>query len=94
MAFDDLQLHDDEILDILLAARREQITILIHAENGQVINWMTKQLEKEKLFDPKFHVNSHPPVAEIEAASRAIALSSFIDVPILIVHVSQSVVTA
>ena len=92
MAFEDLQLHDDEVLDVLLQARRNQMTILVHAENGQVISWMTKQLEKEGLFDPKYHVNSHPPVAEVEATSRAIALSSFIDVPILIVHVSQPAV--
>ncbi|KAE8443169.1 hypothetical protein EG329_002267 [Mollisiaceae sp. DMI_Dod_QoI] len=92
MAFEDLQLHDEEILDVLLEARRHQMTILIHAENGQVISWMTKQLEKEKLFDPKYHVNSHPPMAETEAASRAIAFSTFIDVPILIVHVSQPTV--
>jgi len=48
---------------------------------------MTKQLEHQKLFAPKYHVTSHPPVAEIEATYRAISLSSFIDVPILIVHV-------
>lgn len=92
MAFEDLQLHDDEILDVLLEARRQKITILIHAENGQVISWMTKQLEKEKLFDPKYHVNSHPSMAELEATSRAIYLSTFIDIPILIVHVSQPAV--
>ncbi|EHK97916.1 putative Dihydropyrimidinase [Glarea lozoyensis 74030] len=92
MAFEDLQLHDDEILDVLLAARRNQMTLLVHAENGQVISWMTKQLEKEGLFDPKWHISSHPPVAETEAASRAIALAGFIDVPILIVHVSQPAV--
>lgn len=89
MAFEDLQLRDDEILDVLLAARRNQITLLVHAENGDVISWMTKQLEKEGLFDPKWHVTSHPQIAENEAASRAIALAEFIDVPILIVHVSQ-----
>jgi dihydropyrimidinase len=94
MAFEDLQLHDDEILDVLLQARRHQMTILIHAENGQVISLMTKQLEKEKLFDPKYHVNSHPLMAELEATSRAIALSSFIDVPILSVHGSQPAVAA
>ncbi len=92
MAFEDLQLHDEEILDVLLQARRNQMTILIHAENGGVISWMTKQLEREELYAPKYHVNSHPPMAEIEAASRAIAFSSFIDQPILIVHVSQPAV--
>jgi dihydropyrimidinase len=59
-----------------------------------VIDWMTKQLEHKKLFAPKYHITSHPPVAEIEATYRAISLSSFIDVPILIVHVSSPAAAA
>jgi dihydroorotase-like cyclic amidohydrolase len=35
-----------------------------------------------------------PPMAELEATARAIALSTFIDVPVLIVHVSQPAVAA
>jgi dihydropyrimidinase len=89
MTYEALQLQDGEILDVLLAARQHQITTMIHAENGQIIDWMTRKLEEKKLFDPKFHVTSHPPVAEIEATYRAISLSEFIDVPILIVHVSS-----
>lgn len=89
MAFDDLQLPDDQVLDVLLEARKNGITTLIHAENGQVISWMTRQLESRGRYDPKYHVNSHPPLAEIEATSRAIRFAEFIDVPILIVHVSS-----
>ncbi len=89
MTYEALQLHDNEILDVLLEARKHQITTMIHAENGAIIDWMTKQLEAKKLFAPKYHATSHPPVAEIEATYRAISLSSLIDVPILIVHVSS-----
>jgi dihydropyrimidinase len=67
---------------------------VIHAKNGAVISWMTKQLELKKLLDPKYHVTSHPPVAEIEATYRAICPSSFIDIPILIVHVSSPAAAA
>jgi dihydropyrimidinase len=94
MTYEALQLKDDEILDVLLEARRQKITTMIHAENGAVIDWMTKKLEEKKLFAPKYHVNSHPPVAEIEATYRAISLSSFIEVPILIVHVSSPAAAA
>jgi dihydropyrimidinase len=94
MTYEALQLKDGEILDVLLEARRQKITTMIHAENGAVIDWMTKKLEEKKLFAPKYHVNSHPPVAEIEATYRAISLSSFIDVPILIVHVSSPAAAA
>ncbi|KAF2203677.1 D-hydantoinase [Delitschia confertaspora ATCC 74209] len=88
MTYEALQLHDGQILDVLLEARKQEITTMVHAENGRVIDWMTAQLENRKMFEPKYHATSHPPMAEIEATYRAISLSEFIDVPILIVHVS------
>ncbi|KAH7364480.1 D-hydantoinase [Rhexocercosporidium sp. MPI-PUGE-AT-0058] len=89
MTYEALQLKDSEILDVLFEARKQKIVTMIHAENGAIIDWTIKKLEEKKLFDPKYHVTSHPPIAEIEATYRAISLSSFIDVPILIVHVSS-----
>lgn len=94
MTYEALQLHDGQILDVLLEARKQGITTMIHAENNHVINWMTTQLEKRKLFAPKYHGPSHPPMAEIEATYRAISLSEFIDAPILIVHVSAPAAAA
>ncbi|KAF2734887.1 D-hydantoinase [Polyplosphaeria fusca] len=88
MTYAALKLHDGQILDVLLEARKQKITTMIHAENGEVIDWMTEQLEKRKLFAPKYHASSHPPMAETEATYRAISLSEFMDTPILIVHVS------
>jgi len=89
MTYQALQLQDSEILDVLFEARRQKIVTMIHAENGAIIDWTIKKLEEKKLFDPKYHVTSHPPVAEVEATYRAISLSEFLDVPILIVHVSS-----
>ncbi|GAD99295.1 allantoinase, putative [Paecilomyces variotii No. 5] len=88
MTYEALQLRDSEILDILLAARTHSITTMIHAENGDVLNWMTNQLEANQLFAPKYHATSHPQLIEFEATNRAIVLSEVIDAPILIVHVS------
>ncbi|TVY82565.1 Dihydropyrimidinase [Lachnellula suecica] len=89
MTYEALQLKDSEILDVLFEARKQKIVTMIHAENGAIIDWTIKKLEEKKLFAPKYHVTSHPPVAEIEATYRAVSLSEFIDVPILIVHVSS-----
>ncbi|KAF2710738.1 D-hydantoinase [Pleomassaria siparia CBS 279.74] len=94
MTYEALQLHDGQILDVLLEARRQNITTMVHAENGQVIDWMTAQLEKRNMFEPKYHGSSHPAMAETEATYRAISLSEFIDTPILIVHVSTPAATA
>ncbi|KAF2491390.1 D-hydantoinase [Lophium mytilinum] len=94
MTYEALQLQDGQILDVLVEARKQKITTMIHAENGQVIDWMTAQLEKRKFFAPKYHAIAHPAMAENEATYRAISFSEFIDAPILIVHVSNKAAAA
>ncbi|KAI4594054.1 hypothetical protein KJ359_008595 [Pestalotiopsis sp. 9143b] len=90
MTYTALQLRDSEILSILLAARQRHILTMIHAENGDVLEWLTDQLEAAGKLAPKYHANSRPPVLESEATNRAIALSSLIaNTPILLVHVSD-----
>ncbi|KAK3313100.1 putative allantoinase [Apodospora peruviana] len=90
MTYAALQLRDDQILSVLLKARREHILTMIHAENGDILNWLTDQLEARDLVAPKYHSHSRPPVLEAEATNRAIALSSLIaNTPILLVHVSD-----
>jgi len=89
MTYEALQLRDNQILDVLLEARRNAITTMIHAENGDVLAWISDQLEARGLFAPKFHATSRPQLLETEATNRAIVLSELIDTPILIVHVSS-----
>ncbi len=89
MTYEALQLRDNQILDVLLEARKNGITTMIHAENGDVVAWMSDQLEARGLFAPKYHATSRPQLLETEATYRAIVLSELIDTPILIVHVSS-----
>jgi dihydropyrimidinase len=89
MTYEALQLRDNQILDVLLASRREGITTMIHAENGDILTWMTAQLESRWLVAPKYHATSRPQLVETEATNRAIALAELIDAPILVVHVSS-----
>ena len=89
MTYEALQLRDNEILDVLLTARQNSITTMIHAENGDILSWMTNKLEEKGLFEPKYHATSRPQLVETEATNRAIALSELIDTPMLIVHVSS-----
>ena len=89
MTYEALMLRDDQILDVLEASRREGITTMIHAENGDVLVWMTRRLEAKGLVKPKYHGTSRPQILEMEATGRAIALSELMDAPMLIVHVSS-----
>jgi dihydropyrimidinase len=88
MTYDLLRLSDGELLDVLAAADRERALVMVHAENHEIIRWIAKRLLERGHTAPRFHMASHHPLAESEAASRVIALSRLLDVPMLIVHVS------
>jgi dihydropyrimidinase len=61
---------------------------MIHAENSECIEWLTRRLEAGGRTAPRYHAHSRPMLVEREATHRAISLSELADVPILIVHVS------
>ncbi len=88
MTYERLIVDDSQMLDILTVAKKYGALTMIHAENNAMINWMSKRLVEGGHGAPKYHVLSHPRTAESEAINRAISLASFLDTPILIVHVS------
>ncbi|MEJ5989400.1 dihydropyrimidinase [Ramlibacter sp. PS3R-8] len=88
MTYDDLKLDDGQILDVLDVARTHGALAMIHAENADCIEWLTKRLEAAGRTAPRWHAHARPMLVEREATHRAIALSELVDVPILIVHVS------
>ena len=88
MTYDALKLDDYQILEVLFAARREGALTMVHAENHDVIRWLTDRLLAQGHEAPKYHAISHARLAEGEAANRAIALAELLDTPLLIVHVS------
>ena len=88
MTYDALKVSDEQILDILLLASEQGALVMIHAENHDMIRWLTRKLIANGHTSPKFHGVAHDPLAESEATHRAIALARLIDVPILIVHVA------
>ena len=88
MTYDDLKLDDGQILDVLQVARERGAMAMIHAENADCIEWLTRRLEAAGRTAPRFHAHSRPMLVEREATHRAIALSELVEVPILIVHVS------
>ena len=61
---------------------------MVHAENHEVISWLSEKLLTAGHSAPRFHAVAHAPIAEREATSRAISLAELMDVPVLIVHVS------
>jgi dihydropyrimidinase len=60
----------------------------VHAENGELVDLLQKQLAAAGITGPEGHPLSRPPVVEGEAANRAIAIADVLGVPVYIVHVS------
>jgi dihydropyrimidinase len=62
---------------------------MVHAENYDAIRFLTDRLERAGKTAPQFHATSRPIPVEREATHRAISLAELVDVPVMIVHVSN-----
>ena len=89
MTYEGLALNDIEILDVMSVARETGALVMVHAENYDAIRFLTDRLERDGKTAPHFHAASRPIPVEREATHRAISLAELVDVPIMIVHVSD-----
>jgi dihydropyrimidinase len=60
----------------------------VHAENGELVFLLQKEVTGLGIMGPEGHPMSRPPTVEAEAANRAIAIAEVLNVPIYVVHVS------
>jgi dihydropyrimidinase len=88
MTYEKTRLHDEQILDVMAAARRHGALVMVHAENHGIISWLAGRLVKQGNTLPRYHAICHTRGSEAEAIQRIIAMAELIDCPILIVHVS------
>jgi len=90
MAYKGMFFHadDDAILKALFKGKEAGITVMVHAENAEMIDVLTKKLIAEGKTAPYYHAVSRPPVVEAEATRRAIYLAELADAPLYVVHVS------
>ena len=79
---------DDAILNAMLKGKDAGVTIMVHAENADMIDVLTKKLIAEGKVGPYYHAVSRPPVVEAEATRRAIYLAELADAPLYVVHVT------
>ena len=86
--YESLRLDDRQILEVLSAAKKLSAMVMVHAENHDVIAYLTDRLLEAGNKAPKFHAVAHAAAAEREATHRAITFAEVVDVPLLIVHVS------
>jgi len=79
---------DGQIFRAMQKASEIGATIMMHAENGMVIDVLRDQAVAKGQTDPVWHGITRPPITEGEATSRAIAIAELAGTPVYIVHLS------
>ena len=87
MAYKNAIMADDEIL-VNSFRRALELGALptVHAENGELVFQLQKEILARGITGPEGHPMSRPPAVEGEAANRAIRIAEVIGVPLYIVH--------
>jgi D-hydantoinase len=89
MAYKGAIMVDDETLfRTMQVAADTGALVMVHAENGDVIDVLVKEALEEGKTEPRWHAATRPPLTEGEATSRAIKLAHLAGCPLYVVHVS------
>ena len=89
MAYKNAIMADDETLvNSFRRALELGAMPTVHAENGELVFQLQKQIIEQGITGPEGHPLSRPPAVEGEAAQRAIAIANVLNVPLYVVHVS------
>ena len=90
MAYKGMFFHcdDDVIAKSMQMARDAGVTIMVHAENADLIDVLQKDCLSKGQTEPYYHAVSRPPMVEVEATERAINIARLMDAPLYVVHVS------
>ncbi len=79
---------DDAFLRLLRAARAAGAVVNVHAENGDVLDHVAREMLAAGMRDPRHYAESRPALAEAEATRRAIDYAELTGAEVYIVHMS------
>lgn len=82
------QADDETLFKTLIAAKELGALVMVHAENGDVIDYLVKKALAEGNTEPIYHALTRPPEAEGEATGRAATLTQLANSQLYVVHVS------
>jgi dihydropyrimidinase len=89
MAYKNAIMCDDEVLvNSFTRARELGAMCTVHAENGELVFRLQKEIFEKGFTGPEGHPLSRPPEVEGEAANRAIRIAEVLGVPLYVVHTS------
>jgi dihydropyrimidinase len=81
-------LPDDALFQIMQVAAEHNLLVLVHAENGHVVDALIRQNVAAGNLATEYHAHSHPAWSEAEATMRAIALAATAGASLYVVHMT------
>jgi len=84
---DQYMLKDADLYQVLKHCRKLGALLMVHAENGSLIEEKTKEIVGLGITGPEGHLLSRPEEAESEAVFRAITLASQANAPVYVTKV-------
>ena len=91
MAYNGSPLHTDDgsYYRILEKAKNVGATVFVHAENGEILDFLRNECVKKGQLTPKYHYVSRPPFTEAEGVRRAAYLAGKVGTPLYVAHVTS-----
>ncbi len=83
-----LMVDDETLFRAMEVAAESGALVMVHAENGDVIDVLVRQALEAGNTAPRFHAATRPPELEGEATNRAIQLARIAGCPLYVVHVT------
>jgi dihydropyrimidinase len=81
-------LEDGDLFRVMRVAAQTGATVLVHAENGHVIDVLVQEALAAGRTAPRWHARTRPPGSEAEAVARAAQLAELAGARLYVVHVS------
>ncbi|MDO9546949.1 MAG: dihydropyrimidinase [Pelolinea sp.] len=85
---DRLRLMDGEIYQVMRIAKENNLLVMVHAENGDVIDYLVKKALSEGKTTPEWHALTRPSLGSVESVYRVISLAEQTGAPVYIVHMN------
>ena len=85
-----LRIPDGDIFKALRIARDHGMLVMLHAENGDVIETLISEAVAAHHLTPEWHAKTRPAWGAVEATLRASSLAAQAEAPIYIVHMNAA----
>lgn len=84
------QVDDTTLFRALMKAAEAGMMVMVHAENGDVVDALVKDAIAAGHTEPVWHALTRPDWAEAEATARAVFLAAIAGAPLYVVHVTNA----